>query len=156
MPKSLKKQGGGSMSLEDMIRMSLGKILVYYRVRHGKPVEIFERLDVPTDMKKAVDFIRVTKVKFEQRLDHIQEYIPEYVEVRNKLKNAQVWTSENDLDMKIMNGYELYPALYDPKDKKVLTTHFLVPNELFYELFDKKREKDVIDAVNAWGSSLWF
>lgn len=148
MPKPTKMKGGAPFNMTTAIQEALGKSLIYYRVRHQQPVEIFDRLDIPTDLKKAYDVISFTKKKMEQRHEDAMEMIPEYVALREQV---------NDTKMRRMFGFELWPALYDPKTNEVLSTHCMIPDCLFYEMFDKKREKDVVKAIKQWGSvQLWF
>lgn len=142
--------------MTDMLNESLGKTIVYYRVRHQQPVEIFDRLDIPMTVDEASDVIRFSKVKLERRFEEAMEMIPEYVNLREKVRNIVKITTDLEKDINTINGFELYPALYDPKANKVLTIHFMLPSEFFYELFDKKREKDVVSAIKRWATSqIW-
>ncbi len=157
MPKQKKIKGGGLPNMTNAINESLGKTLVYYRVRYQQPVEIFSRLDIPTTWEKACDVIRFSKVKMEQRFEEAMNMIPEYVILRDKLRHVMHITPDIKHNISIMNGFELYPALYDPKTKEVLTIHYMLPRELFYDLFDKKREKDVVHAIKQWAmDQIWF
>lgn len=155
MPPKTKrsKKVTAPFDFERMLRASLGKSIIYYRCRFKQPVEVFDRLDIPTSFEDAVKVIRFTKVHYENKFDDVCEYIPEFVAIRaninkNGLPQGDEWN--------IVNGYEMYPALYDPITKQVLTTHYLLPEELFYERFDKSREKDVVNAIKQHCSKLYF
>lgn len=148
MPKQKKLRGGdNTFNFEKMLQDAMGMTLVYYRARYQQPIEIFDRLDIPTTWDDVIDTVRFKKVKMEQYFTNINEFIPEYVALRKKMQDTIDPNPESSHIMKILNGYEMYPALYDPKTKQVLTTHFLLPDNLFYSMFDKNREQDVIKAV---------
>lgn len=154
MPKQKKVRGGYTFNMLDEIQQSLGKVLVYYRVRYQQPVEIFERLDIPSNFDKAVDMIRFNKVMLEQTFEKAMDMIPEYVTLRNTIAERSRITDD---DIKKANGFELFPALFDPKTNCVITIHSMIPSDFFYELFDKKREKDVIRAIKKWShTQVWF
>lgn len=145
MPKQKKMVGGAEeIDIEKTIREAMGKRLVYYRVRYQQPVEIFDQLDIPNNWDDAVDVIRFTRVKMEQGFENINEYIPEFTTLRDKIRNGAEVTKEM---FHTMNGFQMWPALYDPHTQTVITTHFFLPEDLYYDMFDRKRVRDVVKAI---------
>lgn len=151
MPKVKKMRGGGNIHTFDMmeqIKESMGRHMVYYRVRYNQPVEVVGRLDIPDTWDEAVHVIRFTKVKKEQWFEDALELIPEYVELRKKSQKGEITTE----DFYVQRGYEIFPALYDHTTHEVLTINAMIPDDLFLDFFDIKRKKDVVQAIKTWSA----
>jgi len=132
------------------------KYVVFWRWVDGRKCEVIDYIKFP---KRGEEKIKETFKKFlaiERSYLDMTDFIPEVDDLRNKLNDNcddNRDDSENNCDdndsyntLIKMSSYDVIPALYDNKNKEVLTIHFNMPSGLFYDTF-KKNPKEVVDTI---------
>jgi hypothetical protein len=149
MPR-IRKMDGGYAPPAYSLRDLCGKYIVFYRARFKQPVEVLGKLRIPTKECDAEHVVTVEKAKMEAFFEHATDIIPEFLQLRTTLQNATAVTPTILKKVRISQGYQVFPALFDHHTKRILTIHLDIPAAFFYEQFDRLREKDVVDAILAW------
>jgi hypothetical protein len=138
--------GGGRddcfRTIDESAKINLrGKYIVWYRAIVGRPVEIVGLMEMPKKTDEACKFFNKVVLPHDDKYEMKTEFIPQYKDLKEK-KNK---TKE---EFELFKSYSVHMAIYDAKQKKVLTIHYGVFDEMFLEeLFDAKRQHEVEDSI---------
>ena len=136
MYKSLPGTGGG-LEADDIPMIDLAdKLFVWYRAINDRPVEILAQITTPSDKDKVYSFVSRSVMRMDDRIQRINNYIPEY---QDMLKTST--------DIQRINSFEIFVAVYDYKKRAILTLHYGMPDDFFANMFDTKRTDEVISYI---------
>ena len=127
-------------SLEDLC----GKNIIIYRSIIGRKPEVLKVLDCPINLRDVKLFLH--RGQYDEVFNlhvKIQNYIPEYQDLMEEIKNKK----HNEDRFWLSLSYFPQTAIYDPVTKKVLTIYGINCKCLCEELLPKANEKEIIDII---------
>jgi len=123
------------------------KFIIFWRWVDDFDVEIISRIYFHKDKIKDTmeKFVKLEK----QYIDR-SNFIPEYAKLQTEIYKCLSHQFEEGFDSRECSkksnklwSYSVYPALYDPKTKEVLTLCYNFPQRMFAELF--KKDKSTVE-----------
>lgn len=141
------RNGGGS--LEATLRLHdfgenidiRGKYVVWWRAITGRPVEIINYMALPRTKADVETYFRDVVTSFDEELVHKTDFIPAYADLKEKGANR---TSHED---DVFASYRVHMAIYDPKQKTVLTHHYGMMSDIYAEFHDVSRNDEITAAI---------
>lgn len=128
-----------------------GKDIVYYRAIVGRPPEILSVLQCPCTTKEIPLFLRNDVRRVSRFHDSIQRYIPEVQDLQKYMKTA-IHNRTTKRKSKLLLSYYPHIAVYDPKNKRVVTLNGLMPHVLYEELAPQGRDEEIKNAIHTYYS----
>jgi len=118
-----------------------GKYVVWYRAIVGRHVEVFNKILLPSTHAEVEKYFQKNIMSIDDAFFAKTLFIPEYKDLRDKED------LRTEAEERLYASYTVHMAIYDPKTKKVLSQHYGLFSQMFSELFDTKREKDIEDEI---------
>jgi len=137
---TIKMLGGGAFKIPN-IKIE-GKLLVFYRAIHNRPVEVLKVRTVPLEPDK--EFHRNLKRTMDL-YEYIPEFIPEFIDLRNiTLKPPENISNEEYTEARLKrDSYMIHIALWNGEE--IETIHLFEYALLFEEVFDMSK-KDIVQS----------
>lgn len=138
------KQDGGGAVTRELINLK-GRYIVWWRAIKGRPVEIVGMMEMPKKSNEVEKFFKNVILPYDDGFAYKNDFIPQFKDLKEKF--FQLGTLEKD-ERELYESYFVNMAIYDSKNKKVLTINYGVFDEMFNEeMFDNNRSPEVHEAI---------
>jgi len=150
------KMKGGGLKNNDLVDLK-GKHIVWWRAIKGRNVEVVGMIRMPDRRDEVEKFFIDVILPHDDLFENKNDFIPQYKDLKDKFFKFDE-LDKNDMELYV--SFFVNMAIYDAKNKKILSIHYGVYEEMFNEeLFNSNRALEVHEAikniVHGCQNSIW-
>jgi hypothetical protein len=116
-------------------------LVVWYRAIHNREIEIIGDMLLPNNEDEIYTFFKYNVLQQDNKYQALKKFIPEYQDIKNNSELSSIMRN------KYLDSYTIFMAIYDYKNKNIITMSYGMFDEFFTNLFDQLKLQEAKDLI---------